>query len=191
MNEFLKYAEEMDWSYSESESPNGGQTCVELERSSPQDQDFIVTIWFETDNECDFADKLEEYWRDFDPSEEAVNWIGPDGHGTNGAPHDLQDIINDMVDCKEMLRELMVAFHNHAYPDKKIESHPNWLTFNYEEYAVTGYGEQAISNILTSLENARTYASSIQDNCIRWELDDMIARFKNQVRDRLDNFYIN
>lgn len=77
MNDFLKIAEELDWSYNVDDTPNErGEVCVELEKYSPQEQDFIVSIWFETDNECDFADKLEEYWRGFDPSEEAINWVG-------------------------------------------------------------------------------------------------------------------
>lgn len=191
MNEFLEYAEEMDWRYSASEYPDNGETCVELQRSSPQDQDFIVTIWFETGNECDFADKLEEYWRDFDPSEEAVNWVGPDGHGMNGAPYDLQDIINDMVDCKEMLRELVVAFHNHAYPDNKFENYKNGLTCSTEGYDLTADELRAVSDILTSLENARTYASSLYNRSCRWEIDEMIERFKNQVRDKLEQSLTN
>ena len=191
MNEFLKYAEEMNWSYCQSESPSEGQTCVELETNSPQDQDFIVTIWFETDNESDFANKLEEYWRGFNPSEEAVNWIGHDGHGTNGAPHDLQDILNDMVDCKEMLRELVVAYHNHAFQDKKFENYRNGLTCNSDSYNLTDGELQAVSNILTSIENARTYSSYLHNNPVRWELDDMLERFKNEVRDKLESAFTN
>ena len=133
MNDFLKLADDLGWSYNVSDTPNErGEVCVELEKYSPQDQDFIFYIWFETDNECDFADKLEKYWRDFDPSEEAINWVGTDGHGTNGAPYDIQDIINDMVDCKEMLRELVVKFHNQAYPRKKFDNYDNGLTCSFD-----------------------------------------------------------
>ena len=192
MNDFLKLAEELDWSYNVDDTPNErGEVCVELEKYSPQDQDFIVSIWFETDNECDFADKLEEYWRGFDPSEEAINWIGPDGHGTNGAPYDLQDIINDMVDCKEMLRELVVKFHNHAYPSKKFDNYDNGLTCSFDCYDSTEDEMHAIRNILTSLENARTYASGLYNNPNRWELDEMLGRFKNIVRDKLESGFTN
>lgn len=192
MNDFLKIAEELDWSYNVDDTPNErGEVCVELEKYSPQDQDFIVSIWFETNNECDFADKLEEYWRDFDPSEEAINWVGPDGHGTNGAPYDLQDIINDMVDCKEMLRELVVKYHNQAYPDKKFDNYDNGLTCSFDSYDATDDEIQAIYNILTSLENARTYTSGLYNNPNRWELDEMLCRFKNIVRDKLESGFTN
>lgn len=192
MNDFLKLAEDLDWSYNVDDTPNErGEVCVELEKNSPQDQDFIVSIWFETDNECDFADKLEEYWRDFDPSEEAINWVGPDGHGTNGAPYDLQDIINDMVDCKEMLRELVVKYHNQAYQDKKFDNYDNGLTCSFDCYDATDDEMQAIRNILVSLENARTYASGLYNNPNRWELDEMLGRFKNIVRDKLESGFTN
>lgn len=165
MNDFLKLAEDLDWSYNVDDTPNErGKVCVELEKYSPQDQNFIVSIWFETDNECDFADKLEEYWRGFDPSEEAIDWVGPDGHGINGAPYDLQDIINDMVDCKEMLRELVVKYHNQAYPSKKFDNYDNGLTCSFDCYDATDDEMQAIRNILVSLENARTYASGLYNN---------------------------
>lgn len=192
MNDFLKLAEDLGWSYNVDDTPNErGEVCVELEKYSPQDQDFIVPIWFETDNECDFADRLEEYWRDFDPSEEAINWVGPDGHGTNGAPYDLQDIINDMVDCKEKLRELVVKYHNQAYPDKKFDNYDNGLTCSFDSYDATDDEMQAIYNILTSLENARTYASGLYNNPCRWELDEMLGRFKNIVRDKLESGFTN
>lgn len=192
MNDFLKLAEDLGWSYNVSDTPNErGGVCVELEKYSPQDQDFIVSIWFETDNECDFADKLEEYWRGFDPSEEAINWVGPDGHGINGAPYDIQDIINDMVDCKEMLRELVVKYHNQAYPSKKFDNYDNGLTCSFDSYDATDNEMQAIYNILTSLENARTYASGLYNNPSRWELDEMLGRFKNIVRDKLESGFTN
>ena len=192
MNDFLKLAEELDWSYNVDDTPNErGEVCVELEKYSPQDQDFIVSIWFETDNECDFADKLEEYWRGFEPSDEAINWIGPDGHGTNGAPYDLQDIINDMVDCKEMLRELVVKCHNQAYQSKKFYNYDNGLTCSFDCYDSTEDEMQAIRNILASLENARTYASGLYNNPKRWELDEMLGRFKNIVRDKLEIGFTN
>lgn len=192
MNDFLKLADDLGWSYNVSDTPNErGEVCVEFENYSPQDQDFIFYIWFEMDKECDFSDKLEEYWRGFDPSEEAIKWIGPDGHGTNGAPYDIQDIINDMVDCKEMLRELVVKFHNKAYPRKKFDNYNNGLTCRFDCYDSNDDEMQAIRNILASLENARTYASGLYNNPIRWELDEMIGRFKNIVRDKIESGFTN
>lgn len=196
MNDFLKLAEELDWSYNVDDTPNErGEVCVVLEKYSPQGQDFMVSIWFETDNECDFADKLEEYWRDFDPSEEAINWIGPDGHGINGAPYDLQDIINDMVDCKEMLRDLVVKCHNKAYPGNKIGEYDKGLTLDDNEYHMTGDERRAVYGILSSIDNVLTFASSLPCRCgydyLRMEIEEMADRFKEQVRNKLEQSFLN
>lgn len=76
MNDFLKLAEELDWSYNVDDTPNErGEVCVELEKYSPQDKDLIATIWFENGNKSDFMDKLYQYYSDFDPDEEASKWM--------------------------------------------------------------------------------------------------------------------
>lgn len=78
----MKLADDLGWSYNVSDTPNErGEVFVELEKYSPQDQDFIATIWFENENEQDFIDKLRNYWEDYDPDEEAVAWVGDYGHG--------------------------------------------------------------------------------------------------------------
>ena len=63
-------------------------------------QDFGA--WLPLSSVEDFLDELSSYICDYDPSEEAALWIGPDGHGCNGAPYDLQDILDDAkeIECK-------------------------------------------------------------------------------------------
>ena len=59
MNDFFKLAEDLGWSYNVDDTSNErGEVCVELEKYSPQDQDFIATIWFEKGNKSDFMDKF-------------------------------------------------------------------------------------------------------------------------------------
>ena len=96
-----------------------------------------------------------------------------------------------MVDCKEMLRELVVKFHNQAYPRKKFDNYNNGLTCSFDCYDSTDDEMQAICNIIASLENARTYASGLYKNPIRWELDEMLGRFKNIVRDKIESGFTN
>ena len=42
-----------------------------------------------------FANALRELAENFDADEEASLWVGPDGHGTNGAPYRLRDILRE------------------------------------------------------------------------------------------------
>lgn len=196
MNDFLKLADDLGWSYNVSDTPNErGEVCVELEKYSPQDQDFIATIWFENENEQDFIDKLRNYWENYDPDEEAVSWVGNDGHGKNGAPYSIRDILNDMEDCKSMLRELYIEFYNNAYPDNKIGEYDKGLTFDDNEYNMTDDERRAVYCILSSIDNVRTFASSLPCLCgydfLRMEIEEMADRFKEQVRNKLEQSFLN
>lgn len=195
MNDFLKLAEDLGWSYNVSDTPNErGEVCVELEKYSPQGQDFIATIWFENENEHNFIKALREYWQDYDPDEEACKWIGEDGHGKNGAPYSIRELLDDMEDCKGMLRELYVAFHNKAYPDKKIGEYDKGLTLDDNEYNMTDDERRAVYGILSSIDDIRTFASSLPDRCgydyLRMEIEKMADRFMEQVRNKLEQRFL-
>lgn len=195
-NNFLQLANELGWSYNISEAPNKGEVCAELEKYSPQGQDFIASIWFENSNEYDFIDRLREYWQDYDPDEEAAKWIGEDGHGANGAPYSVRDIIDDMEECKGMLRELYIAFHNRAFPDRKVGDYDRGLTLdNNEDYHLSADEHYAVYNILTSIDNVHTYASYLPSYCgydnLRQEIEEMADRFKEQVRNKMERSFLN
>lgn len=196
MNDFLKLAEDLGWSYNVSDTPNErGEVCVELEKYSPQGQDFIATIWFENENEHNFIKALREYWQDFDPDEEACRWIGEDGHGKNGAPYSIRELLDDMEDCKGMLRELYIEFYNRAFPDRKIGGYDRGLSLDNKDYHMTDDEQRAVYNILTSIDNVHTFASSLPDRCgydyLRMEIEEMADRFMEQVRNKLEQRFLN
>ena len=72
---------------------------------SPAGQDFGIEIDTEGDP-VRFLDNLLEAYENFDVSEEAYIWLGPDGHGRNGAPYDMKEVYYDMEACEKMLSEL-------------------------------------------------------------------------------------
>lgn len=108
---FTEVAENLDFSVSVYED-NGD---IEIGKYSPAGQDFSVSFYVDTEtmNGTDetayreIIDALEERAHDFDPDEEASLWIGDDGHGVNGAPYHIKDIIEDMETCKRYLFELV------------------------------------------------------------------------------------
>jgi hypothetical protein len=74
---------------------------------SPAGQDFNVEI---TANDLEeLSMRLDDYYEAYDVSYEAYLWLDNTGHGTNGAPHDMKDVYDDMVACEEMLKELSEA----------------------------------------------------------------------------------
>lgn len=118
---------------------------------------------------------MREYWQNFDPDEEAAKWIGEDGHGVNGAPYSLREILNDMVDCEDMLCELLVAFRNRDIQLSKDEQY-------------------AVNNILSSIDNVRIFATYLScegnSDSLRKEIEEMADLFKKQVHMTLRQVFL-
>lgn len=75
-------------------------------------RDFTFSIFFNTlDDISDIADKIYEYYEDFDVSYETYIWVDNFGHGMNGAPDDMLDVYNDTKQCKGFIEELYDAIH--------------------------------------------------------------------------------
>ena len=74
---------------------------------SSMGQDFHCTVHVSVDDDIsDLMDRLIDYYDDFDPDEEASMWIDETGHGKNGAPYRISDIVKDMEECKEEVYNL-------------------------------------------------------------------------------------
>lgn len=99
-----------------------------------------------------------------------------------------------MEDCKSMLRELYIAFYNKAYPDNKIGEYDKGLTLDDKEYNMTDDERSAVYGILSSIDNVRTFASSLPCRCgydyLRMEIEDAADRFKEQVRNKLEQSFL-
>lgn len=68
---------------------------------------------FSTEMKCEdigtlIAD-MEQYFEGFDPDYEAYLWIGNDGHGKNGAPYHIKDIVSDMEEAEKQIHDLLEA----------------------------------------------------------------------------------
>ena len=100
-----RVAQETDWSVRFDE--HNGETNIEFESYTDRGQDLIVNIWVADDaNIGDVACELYRYWESYDPDEEASLWIGEDGHGKNGAPYRLSDLLDDMKNAEQMIEDL-------------------------------------------------------------------------------------
>lgn len=74
--------------------------CIEFSTDSPCGQDVCAEITVSTLNKV--ADEMHEYWRSYDPEEEAVMWYGQN----RGEPKSLRKLLADMDWVDEMLYEL-------------------------------------------------------------------------------------
>ena len=93
---FKKIAEDMGWNVSVYEND------ITLQQYTSFGQDFFFTI----QKDKELISQVYSYYESYDPSEEALLWTGSDGHGKNGAPYELKDIIKDMEECEQMVKEL-------------------------------------------------------------------------------------
>lgn len=102
-------AEKLGWSVDFSE-PQNGKTDVNFAKYTSYGQDFNFSVELEDDDMEAFIDNIHEYYENFDVDEEAYIWIGSDGHGKNGAPYHIADIVKDMEEAEVMMADLYEAF---------------------------------------------------------------------------------
>ena len=105
-------AEILGWSVDFSESQNG-KTDVNFAKYTSYGQDFNFSVELEDDDMEAFIDNIHEYYENFDVDEEAYIWIGSDGHGQNGAPYHIADIVKDMEEAEVMMADLYEAFRQY------------------------------------------------------------------------------
>ena len=84
-----------------------GGDCIELDFYTPEGGEECPS--FDAANDSGFAYSLSRYAEYYDPDEEATYWIGEDGHGKNGAPYRISDIIKDKEWVEKFLLRLSRA----------------------------------------------------------------------------------
>lgn len=108
IDRIIEIAEDQGFSVSTETKEN------EVEFTFSQYTDFGQDFFFEaTMKDYDIYTLIEEvgdYYEGYDPDEEAMLWVGPDGHGKNGAPYRLTDVVKDMEQCEQMIKNLLDAF---------------------------------------------------------------------------------
>ena len=105
-------AEILGWSVDFSELQNG-KIDVNFAQYTSYGQDFNFSVELEDDDMEAFIDNIHEYYENFDVDEEAYIWIGSDGHGKNGAPYHIADIVKDMEEAEVMMADLYEAFRQY------------------------------------------------------------------------------
>lgn len=71
---------------------------------SPAGQDFSVSI--EGEEVEELIDSIDKAYENFDVSEQTYLWLDNTGHGRNGAPYEMRDLLEDMEACEKMIKDL-------------------------------------------------------------------------------------
>lgn len=100
---FREIAERLGWNAT---IDDDGKFC-EISRFSPKGQDVYFSI--DVGDEDNIWDNVQDLYEGYDPGEETYLWLGPDGHGKNGAPYDMKDLLEDMKWVEKELEKLYNA----------------------------------------------------------------------------------
>ena len=85
--------------------------CIFFQRYSPAGKDFNMSIEMPSNDPKEFLANLSNYYENFDPDGEALYWCDEEGHGINGAPKRLKDIIIDFEEIEKEIKELLEVFN--------------------------------------------------------------------------------
>ena len=64
-------------------------------------QDFNIFATMRNYDIYTLIEDVDNFYEDYDPDAEAMLWVGSDGHGKNGAPYRLTDVVKDMEQCEQ------------------------------------------------------------------------------------------
>ena len=95
----------LGWSV-ETDASRPGFTEFEFRQYTPAGQDFGFSVEMRNGDPDSLLQELEKYYEAYDSDYEAYLWIGTDGHGKNGAPYHIKDIVSDMEAAEAMIDTL-------------------------------------------------------------------------------------
>ena len=73
-------------------------------KTAPNGLDFSFEVDI-GDDINDFARNIYETFMDYDVSYETYLWLDNTGHGKNGAPYELEDVLEDIKDCEQYIND--------------------------------------------------------------------------------------
>lgn len=95
--------------FSVSAETNGNDMEFTFSQYTDFGQDFSFEVTMKDNDINTLIEEIDNYYEGYDPDEETMLWVGPDGHGRNGAPYRLTDIVKDMEQCEQMIKNLLDA----------------------------------------------------------------------------------
>ena len=98
-----KAAEATGWNVTidKRDKKEGGGYDIAFQMYTDFGQDVNEEFWVK--HLEDIKHEVYERWQNYDPNEEASLWLDDSGHGKNGAPHDMEDVLNDMKEVENAL----------------------------------------------------------------------------------------
>lgn len=97
--------EQMDFQIT-SRDTNGELYQIEITKSLPYNShEMLFTLQCDKDNPESVVEAFQLLYDNYDPDFETSRWIGEDGHGINGAPYHIKNILENMEKIEHDLNE--------------------------------------------------------------------------------------
>ena len=78
---------------------------VTFYKTAPNGLDFSFEVDI-GDDINDFSRNINEAFMDYDVSYETYLWLDNTGHGKNGAPYEMEDVLEDMKACEQYINDI-------------------------------------------------------------------------------------
>lgn len=105
----IRCGEAEGWYVSTDSQQRRGITIFEFSKFTPAGQDFSFSATMKGKSLDTLVADMETYYENFDVDEETYLWLGNDGHGKNGAPYRMKDVLTDMEAAEQMIDSLIEA----------------------------------------------------------------------------------
>ena len=175
IDKVIELAESLDWKV----TVDGNDVDFQYYTNYGQDCHMNITLAEDFDK---FTDEIYSYYENYDVSEETALWIDESGHGKNGAPYDIEDILNDMKEFESAIHELWKKLNtealneNSGYMDKE-----EFMNYIAENYNISGEAHRLIGNILNFVADHYTQEDE-QYNALCKLLDGTIGLSDNEIK---------
>ena len=175
IDKVIELAESLDWNV----TVDGNDVDFQYYTNYGQDCHMNITMAEDFDK---FTDEIYSYYENYDVSEETALWIDESGHGKNGAPYDIEDILNDMKEFESAIHELWKKLNaealneNSGYMDKE-----EFMNYIAENYNISGEAHRLIGNILNFVADHYTQEDE-QYNALCKLLDGTIGLSDNEIK---------
>lgn len=102
-------AESNGWVVSIDTEQEKGIVIFEFSKYTPAGQDFSFSATMKGNSLDSLVADMEEYYEGFDVDSEAYLWLDENGHGKNGAPYRMKDVLADMEAAEKSIESLLDA----------------------------------------------------------------------------------
>lgn len=105
----VQCAESKGWNVHVDSTQKENAVIFDFYKFTPAGQDFSFTATMQDDDFNSLIEDVENFYNAYAPDEEAYIWLDHSGHGRNGAPYHMRDVLNDMEAAEIMVGELLEA----------------------------------------------------------------------------------